>query len=141
MKNMKNISLTVSMFGAYQVINYIIKRIQMVFSCMAHFVRDMRDSLHHFRHSSQFASCLNMYYIYIYNIEHFDMQLVALAFSLLWCELGIPGLDAHCSLCTSDILRINPSPQQNSLCCIHDVWRFLTSSSAKKMFTSGSQMV
>lgn len=45
------------------------------------------------------------------------MQLVALAFSLLWCELGIPGLGAHCSLCTSDILRINPSPQHNSLCC------------------------
>ena len=50
-------------------------------------------------------------------IEHFDMQLVALAFSLLWCELGIPGLGAHCILCTSDILRINPSPQHNSLCC------------------------
>ena len=50
-------------------------------------------------------------------IEHSDMQLVALAFSLLWCELGIPGLGAHCSLCTSDFLRINPSPQQNSMCC------------------------
>ena len=74
-------------------------------------------------------------------IEHFEMQLVALEFSLLWCELGIPGLGAHCILCTSDILRINPSPPQNSLCCIHDVWRCLTSSSAKKMFTSGSQMV